>query len=81
MQRVHLSDCGLHSLPAKVPQPCDCGVAKADRQSAKESGRLDCILIAALRNWFELWSMRMLYLDESLGSPLHSLQKAAKRSK
>ncbi len=77
--RVHASDCALHNLPAKMPMACDCGVAKADKETARLTGRFGYILGAALRNSVELWKMRWLYVDEKLGSPVHFLLTTATR--
>lgn len=78
-ERIHASSCALHRLPARIPMACDCGVAKADKETARSTGHFGCTLAASLRNSAELWKMRWLYADEKLGSPVHSLLTIAKR--
>ena len=75
---MHDSDCGLLSLPASMPMPCDCSARDA-LKSASSSYRNGYNLSARLRMFGQLWLYRSYHLRENLGSLRHYRLKVAKR--
>ena len=75
---MHDSDCGLLSLPASMPMPCDCSARDA-LKSASSSHQNGYNLAARLQMFAQLWLYRSYHLRENLGSLRHYRLKAAKR--
>lgn len=75
---MHDSDCGLLSLPASMPMPCDCSV-RAALISEASFYQTDYNLPLRLKMFGQLWLYRSYHLRENLGSLRHYRLKAAKR--
>lgn len=77
MARHHFSDCALNSGPARSPQKCDCPTG--DRQPGSSSCREGYSPVVGLRSFAELWSVRIAFLRENLGSLDHYRRTIATR--
>ena len=74
----HWSSCALHAAPARWPTPCNCGGFTDSKRPDQSFHHVGYSLVAALRNYRQLWQARLVWKRENRAS-LYQFLKAAMR--